>query len=287
MTADPQTPYDWTDLVGGELYGFQLDDDPGFDSPIYDEAMLPSSEYPEPTALSDGMYYWRARGFSDYGGWSGWTAPWCLTVDTEAPDITGTTAWPDTACGGPFHVMTQVQDLRSGVDLVELYYRIDQCPWISTEMTLTYEGTYQGVIPEIVPDCCIDYYIRALDQVGNEALDPPDAPGDCYHFETTVGVDGRSSLPSDFALGRNKPNPFGLGTEITYALPRDCQVILEIHTIDGRRVAVVTSGLQSAGWKQAVWNGRDSSGHDLPSGVYFYRMRSGSFQETRKLVLLR
>jgi hypothetical protein len=49
----------------------------------------------------------------------------------------------------------------------------------------------------------------------------------------------------------------------------------------------LVNGRESAGYKQAAWDGRDGFGRRVPSGVYFYRLQAGSFLEARKMVLVR
>jgi len=100
------------------------------------------------------------------------------------------------------------------------------------------------------------------------------------------------SLPRSFALEKNYPNPFNPSTTITYSVPSSAgaafhQVALEVFDLRGRRVAVLASGAHEPGTYSVVWQGRDESGRPLPSGVYFSRLRSGSFSQTRKMVLVK
>jgi len=98
------------------------------------------------------------------------------------------------------------------------------------------------------------------------------------------GIDdeGEKSLPSQFALSQNYPNPFNPITQINYALPKDCQVKLEVHNILGQKVASLVDGKQEAGYKTASWDAGS-----LSSGIYFYRLQAGDFVQTRKMVLLK
>jgi len=88
--------------------------------------------------------------------------------------------------------------------------------------------------------------------------------------------------PIQYSLLQNYPNPFNQKTEIRYALPRDCEVRLDVYSILGQRVATLVNGKQTAGYKSVRW---DASG--LPSGIYFYRLKAGDFVQTRKMVVLK
>jgi len=101
---------------------------------------------------------------------------------------------------------------------------------------------------------------------------------------TSVGVESttRPPLPDQFSLSQNYPNPFNPGTEIKYALPKDCWVRLEVYNILGQRVATLVDGKQVAGYKVIHW---DAS--RMASGVYIYRIRAGEFVQVRRMLLLK
>ena len=106
---------------------------------------------------------------------------------------------------------------------------------------------------------------------------------------TAVGVEELtpSGIPLRFDLAQNTPNPWGVGTKISFALPHEAQVVLRVYNPTGQLVRTLVNGRESAGYKQAAWDGRDDLGHRVPSGVYFYRLQAGSFLEARKMVLVR
>ena len=98
-----------------------------------------------------------------------------------------------------------------------------------------------------------------------------------------TGVEqSREALPKEFSLSQNYPNPFNPSTTISYQLPMQSHATLKVFDALGREVATLVNELQQAGAKTVEFHAEH-----IPSGVYFYRLTTGTFTETRKLVLLR
>jgi len=111
-----------------------------------------------------------------------------------------------------------------------------------------------------------------------------DNAGHSWHFQALLKV-----VPTNkYELSPNFPNPFNPATTIRYALARKepTQTELSVFNILGQKVRTLVSKPQSAGVYSVVWDGRDDSGHKLASGVYFYRIVSGHFVRTRRMLLL-
>jgi hypothetical protein len=89
-------------------------------------------------------------------------------------------------------------------------------------------------------------------------------------------------VPCQFGLRQNYPNPFNPSTKIGFRLQASGLTSLRVHDLLGREVATLVNELKTPGEYEVTW---DAS--CFPSGVYFYRLTSGSFVETRKLVVLR
>ena len=94
-------------------------------------------------------------------------------------------------------------------------------------------------------------------------------------------------MPASFALGSAYPNPFNPATTIRYHLPEAAEVTLSVYNVAGQRVATLVSGTQQAGVHEVRWDSRDAAGVPVTSGIYFYRITAGSFQQTRKMTLLK
>jgi Leucine-rich repeat (LRR) protein len=99
--------------------------------------------------------------------------------------------------------------------------------------------------------------------------------------------DNLKLLPETFDLQQNYPNPFNPSTTIRYDLPSDSNVKLQIFNSAGQLVTTLVNGYEAAGYRTALWNGRNRYGNAVASGVYFYRIEAGSFVQSRKMLLLK
>lgn len=106
-----------------------------------------------------------------------------------------------------------------------------------------------------------------------------------YEFESyTPEITG---LPTTYDLLQNYPNPFNATTQIRYALPQPAQVKLEIFNILGQKVKILVNEFQTAGNKLVTWDGRNDRGDVVSSGVYFYRINAGKYNQVMKMSLLK
>ena len=97
-----------------------------------------------------------------------------------------------------------------------------------------------------------------------------------------AGVGSGGSAPMEYSLEQNYPNPFNPTTVIRYELPAGANVLLDVYNSVGERVATLVDGPQGAGTHEVNFNGGS-----LASGMYLYRLRAGSYQETRKMLLVK
>jgi hypothetical protein len=108
---------------------------------------------------------------------------------------------------------------------------------------------------------------------------------------TTVGLDVTElespTLPESFSINQNVPNPFNPNTSIDFAVPKTAHVTVEVYNALGQKVVTLVDETLKAGFKRVEWDGTDSGGNSVASGVYFYRMTSDSFSETKKMMLLK
>ncbi len=108
-----------------------------------------------------------------------------------------------------------------------------------------------------------------------------------YSLVSDVGDPSDDPLPKSFALGQNYPNPFNPTTVIQFALPHRSNVRLTVFNLLGQEITTLVNSELSAGNHTAVWNGRDLAGHEVSSGIYFYRLGADTFCDTKKMVFLK
>jgi hypothetical protein len=94
-------------------------------------------------------------------------------------------------------------------------------------------------------------------------------------------------VPKSYGLSQNYPNPYNLQTQIAYQLPQPGKVLLKIYNIRGELVRTLVNEYKPAGYHSVTWDGRNGDGVAVSSGIYFYKLSSGSFSATRKMVMLK
>jgi hypothetical protein len=160
--------------------------------------------------------------------------------------------------------------------------------------TNSYYPVTQGTPPGVYPG--VYTYIGYCGTYGDEIVDSTYLYVTIYEFKGS-GQQAHSDWslygwgdeevpeagrPTTFALRGNYPNPFNARTVISYELPTDAHVKLEIYNLFGQKVATLVDGQQEAGYRSVTW---DAS--EVPSGVYFYKLSGGDFTETRRMMLVK
>jgi hypothetical protein len=137
---------------------------------------------------------------------------------------------------------------------------------------------FKGILDEI------ELFNRVLTKAEIVSIFSAGSAGKCKSTRpTSVGEDRtENTLPKSFKLGQNYPNPFNPTTQIAYELPSEEIVSLRVYNSIGQEVALLVNGQRSSGAYTVTFQAAD-----LPSGMYFYRLIAGEFQQTRKLLLLR
>ncbi len=139
-------------------------------------------------------------------------------------------------------------------------------------------------IPDSTMSPCID---------AGDPNSPPDPDGTfadmgAFYYEQSVGIviDNIQSSIDDIQLS-NYPNPFNPTTTIIFSIPEASKVDLSVYNIKGQKVKTLVNESIPAGEQSIIWNGRDSNGKRVGSGVYFYKMEAGDFQKVKKMILIK
>ena len=89
------------------------------------------------------------------------------------------------------------------------------------------------------------------------------------------------------SLVGNYPNPFNPETTISFTIPTSGNVTLDIFNVRGQKVKTLVKGHQDAGQHNVVWNGKDDDNHSVSSGIYLYKMKSGRYTSSKKMILMK
>ena len=109
--------------------------------------------------------------------------------------------------------------------------------------------------------------------------------------DEALSVNDNLEVPKEYLLSQNYPNPFNPSTKIIYSIPFALglkhasplqNTVLKVYDILGREITTLVNKVQSAGNYEVVFDGKE-----LPSGIYFYRIQSGNFTNSKKMLLLK
>jgi hypothetical protein len=101
---------------------------------------------------------------------------------------------------------------------------------------------------------------------------------------TDINEEDNQSIPDDYTLGQNFPNPFNPETKIRYSIPNESFVKVKIYDALGSEVATVVNENKIAGKYEMSF---DANKYRLSSGIYFYRLQAGNYVETKKMTLIK
>jgi hypothetical protein len=131
------------------------------------------------------------------------------------------------------------------------------------------------------------FAVRCTTELAGDGDPSNDIAADSVVVDPNAGIEESSGLPVAFSLDRILPNPTAGRTSIHYGLPKPTAVKLSVYSVAGTLVRTVAAGTQNPGWYTAAWDGSDSRGRRVSTGVYLVRFEAGAFTSTRKLVVQR
>jgi hypothetical protein len=150
----------------------------------------------------------------------------------------------------------------------------------------TWNGTHDWAANTLAPNVDYNDYAGNFSELRDEVEGIANSEPGSQILQVINSVAGEIVLPDQIMLLQNYPNPFNPMTRIDYALPEPAEVRLTVHNILGQTVKTLVDGYQSAGFKNAIWDGADEGGVQVSSGVYFYKLEVGTRLEIRKMLKL-
>jgi hypothetical protein len=177
-----------------------------------------------------------------------------------------------------------VMSLQFSIDLNELGLTAEQVSFTAPEGWMTATNTEGGVVTVAMAGSAeaSGFEFATIDVSGLDEAKRLNLTAVANNATLSAALEIAPVLPTEFALGQNFPNPFNPSTEISFSLPADANVTLEVYSIAGQKVATLVSQPVKAG----VHTVRFDAGR-LSSGVYIYRLRAGAFMATEKMTLIK
>ena len=198
--------------------------------------------------------------------------PTAYQIPTTSPDST-------TIAPGEFLLLWSDDDLEQGI--LHLEFKLGK----SGEQIGLYASDGETVVDTLTFGAQTDDI-----SIGRS----PDGSDTWVSFDTpTPGLTngelglGKNTLPSSFVLDQNYPNPFNPETKITFTLPEDSNTSLVVYDLLGTEIKTLINNVRQAGAHTISWNGADNEGNLVSGGVYLYRIKSGKFTLTKKMLFLK
>jgi len=259
-------------------------------------------------------YYWELVATQDANGYEHYAKILSTPFDSTAtssehqyfqvcahasdPRVSWTSA-PDSGYSVDNLAPAQPQNLAGDQKLLPIGLDLTWDP--NAEDDLSHYAVYRGTSTDFVPgpgnhiaspidtttfdggwtwDSGYYYKVSAIDIHGNEstyALLIPD---------NVIGVGG-AQVPHLSYLSQNYPNPFTRATSIAFGISEPGEVSLEVYDVAGKLVRVLVDGNRNVNRYLETWDGRDGTGNPVSSGVYFYKLKTASFERSMKMLLVR
>lgn len=183
----------------------------------------------------------------------------------------------------PYEVKSYIKT-KSGVASARVYWRTDTTQsYNSVNMTQTLD-TFRASIPAQSLGTKIYYYIYATSNSGKISTKPLTAPSGYIKFaiDNPTSIQPNTNTPDEYSLSQNYPNPFNPSTKLEFGISNFGFVSLKVYDVLGNEVKTLINENKPAGRYTVTFDGSN-----LSSGIYFYKLESGSFIETKRMILLK
>ncbi len=156
-----------------------------------------------------------------------------------------------------------------------------------------HEVTVNFTVGQTEGDFLINYFVTKNTADMLKSINPEDTTDNTsawadtslnhpVQVKKTVGVEDEKTLPTQFNLKQNYPNPFNPNTTISYSIPIQTNVNISVYDVSGKEIAILVNEVKSPGSYNINFSAKN-----LPSGVYYYKITTNEYTETRKMVLLK
>ncbi|TDI83749.1 MAG: T9SS type A sorting domain-containing protein [Caldithrix sp.] len=265
----------WNASSGATSYQLQVSAVADFSTTFVDQSGITSNTYQINGLLNNTTYYWRVKA-TNANGTSPYSTVWQFSTTAATLSAPALSSPADNATNLPME-LNLVWNTVSGA--------------VSYQVQVSMQPDFSGNLIGQIGITPTSFQVSGL---ANETtyfwrVNATNAGGTSpwstvwqFTTEPLTSVETGSEIPSDFGLGQNYPNPFNPTTNIAFDLPKSEYVSLKVYTLLGVEVATLVSENLPAGKHTIKF---DAS--RLSSGVFFYKLQTSSFVETRKMLLVR
>ena len=273
--------FQWQNVVGADSYYFQLAENPDFEPTIVSLVDHPDTQYQASGLAPFSTYYWRIASIGDIGAsiFSA-TAQFttgALSESPATPILLSPANWASNLPRNP-------EFSWESAALAESYHlQISNNPYFSELVLDIHDLLDTSFTSPLLPAATIFYWrVAAVNSYSSSDFSP------ARRFSTGNSVANSEVLNPAIqnSLNPNFPNPFNPNTSISFSLKNPDQMIsLKIYNTKGQLVKDLYQGKAKAQVMSLNWDGKDSLGQPVSSGIYLYRLESDEFIETRKMLL--
>ncbi len=269
--ADTAITLKWNKQNNAEKYLFQLSPDPTFAINVINDSTT-TDTVETVNGLSEGKpYYWRVQ-VKSAAGLGPWSTIWQFITTIPLP------AMPQLASVTPLNpsqpdtiILKWNQAQYANQYIIEMAYTSSFSSLFYKDSTSDTSMTVAGI------SAGMQYYwrVQAENVTGRSSWSDS-------NFTLTDVKDVKAGIPTEYSISQNYPNPFNPTSRIEFGVPRKSQTKIIVYDLLGREIQTLVNEELEAGYYEI-----NVDASNLPSGVYFYRIRSGNFVQTRKMILLK
>jgi len=268
----------WGSVTGTATYKVQVATDSNFVALVVNDSTLTTASKAVSGLLNNTKYYWRVNA-KNIGGTSSYSAKFNFTTVVAVPAVP-VLLTPVTGAINQLPKLTLTWGTVAGAAT----YRVQVSTSILFAATVINDSTVTTPSRVVTLSNNTKYYwrVNAKNVAGTSAFST------VFDFTTSLTGVVTIELPKEFSLSQNYPNPFNPATTISFGLPVSSPVTMEIYNVLGVKVRTLLRGeTMNAGIHQMEWNGKDDAGMAVTSGVYLYRINAGTFQVSKKMLMLK
>ncbi len=265
--------------TGSATYDIVIIEEQDFFNQVVSGVKIPAGDtettwIPGVTLNHNQTYFWKVRAFDGFF-YSDWSSANSFVTDATAPtSVQLVNFWGKVENGAvKLEWLTALEIFNAGFNIYRGQTLYGAFIKLNEQLLTGGENSYQ--FRDLSVEAGREYFYR---------LEAVSLGGNADIFES---IRIEVLQPRTFKLYQNYPNPFNPETTIKFDLPKTDQVRIVIYNILGQEIRALLNEPYNAGFHEVVWNGRDTYGRPVASGVYFYRVNTGQFSATKKMLLLK